>query len=134
MSRKYSGILRTLCNPSIFRILVYSESDVYAEPWYIQNRRIFRIRGIFRTRAYSEQWYIQNPNIFRTEAYSEPWHIQNSGIFRTLGYSEPEGNSEPCQTSMMEHCAKVVNSYIVVFANYNYFCNISVSCSLLFKI
>ena len=65
MPRKYSGILRTLCNPSIFRTL----------------------------------------------AYSEPWHIQNRGIFRTLGYLELGANLEPRQTSTMEHCAKVVNSY-----------------------
>ena len=45
------------------------------------------------------------------EAYAEPWHFQNRGIFRTLGYSEPKAYSEPCQTSEMEHCAKIVNSY-----------------------
>ena len=92
--RKYSDILRTLCNPSIFRTLIYSKPWQYAEP-----------------DAYAE----------------EPWHIQNRGIFRTLGYSEP------CQTSMMEHCAKIVKQ-IVAFANYNYFCNISYSRSLLFTI
>ena len=87
MPRKYSDILRTLCNPSIFRTLVYSKL----------------------------------------------WHIQNIGIFRALGYSEPEANSESCQTSMMEHYAKILAA-IAVFGNYNYFCNISFSRSLLFKI
>ena len=82
MPGKYSGILRTLYNPSTFRTLVYSK------PWHIQNQR-----------------HVQNPGIFKT------------GIFRTLGYSEPEANSEPCQTSMMEHCAKIVNSY-------SYFCKL----------
>ena len=48
MARKYSGILRTLYNPSIFRTLVYSKP-----------------------------WHIQNPDIFRTEVYSEPWDTQN---------------------------------------------------------
>ena len=77
--------------------------------------------GILRT-LYNAQ-HIQNPSIFKTLAYSEPeacaepWHIQNRGIFRTLGYSVPEANSEPCQTSMMEHCAKIVNSY-------SYFCKL----------
>ena len=52
MPRKYSGILRTLHNPSIFRALVfktlpYSEPEAYAEPWHIQNS------GIFRTMGYS---------------------------------------------------------------------------------
>ena len=70
MPRKYSGTLRTLCNPGIFRTLVYSK------PWHIQNQK----------------------------------HMQNPGIFRTEVYSEPKVNSEPCQTSTMEHCAKVVNS------------------------
>ena len=53
MPRKYSGILRTLCSPSIFRTLVHSkpwhiQKKTYAEPWNIQNR------GIFRTLGYSE--------------------------------------------------------------------------------
>ena len=48
MPRKYSGILRTLCYSSRFRILVYSKP-----------------------------WHIQNPDIYRTEAYSEPWDTQN---------------------------------------------------------
>ena len=55
--------------------------------------------------VYSEPWYIQNPGIFRTLVYSESWYIQNPGIFRTLVYSEP------CQTSMMEHFAKIVKGY-----------------------
>ena len=54
------------------------------------------------------------------DAYSEPWHIQNPGVFRTLAYSEP------CQTSTMQHFAKIVNGY-------NYFRNISISCSLLYE-
>ena len=49
MPRKYSRLLRTLCNPSIFRTL-----------------------------AYSKPWHMQNPDIFRTEVYSEPWDTQNS--------------------------------------------------------
>ena len=39
----YSGIIRTLCDPSIFRNLVYSK------PWYIQNQKHIQSRGIFRT-------------------------------------------------------------------------------------
>ena len=51
-----------------------------------------------------------------TPAYSEHLHIQNrgifgTGIFRTLEFSEPEANSEPCQMSTMDSCAKIVNSY-----------------------
>ena len=48
MARKYSGILRTRCNCSIFKTLVYSKP-----------------------------WHIQNAEIFRTEVYSEPWDTQN---------------------------------------------------------
>ena len=46
----------------------------------------------------------------------EPWHIQNPGEFRTLA----------CQTSTMQHFAKIVND------NY-YFRNISFSRSLLYE-
>ena len=46
LPRIYSGILRTLCSPSMFRTLIYSK------PWDIQNPNIFR--------------YIQNPGILRT--------------------------------------------------------------------
>ena len=57
MFRKYSGIFRILCNPHIFRMLVYSKS-------------------------------------------------------------EPKAYSEPCQTSMIEHFANIINSYpVVVFTN-----------------
>ena len=33
----YSGIFRTLCNPSIFKTLLHSEPKAYSELWYIQN-------------------------------------------------------------------------------------------------
>ena len=130
-------------NPGMLRTLTYSEPKACAEPWHIHNP------VIFRTLLYLEPRYIQNlrhmqnpgifqtlvcwePDIFKTLAYwepetcSEPWriqnprhtqnqrHIQNSGIFRIHSYSEP------CQTSMMEGFAKIVNSYA-------YFHNISFS-------
>ena len=78
----YSHIFKTLCNPGIFRTVIYPE------PW------IFRTRSIFRTLAYVELWYIQNPL-----------------IFRTLAFSNSEAYSEPCQTSTMKHFAKIVNGY-----------------------
>ena len=59
----------------------YISGKIYSEPWYIQNPGIFRTRSIFRTLVYLE-----------LEAYSEPWYIQNSR----------------CQTSTMEHLAKIV--------------------------
>ena len=49
MSRTYSGILRTLRSPSIFRTL-----------------------------EYSKPWHIQDPDIFKSERYAEPWDTQNS--------------------------------------------------------
>ena len=52
--------------------------------------------------------------------HSEPWHIKNPGVFRTLTYLEP------CQTSSIQHFAKMVNGY-------NYFRNISFSRSLLYE-
>ena len=67
------------------------------------------------TPAYSESWLLKTLAYVEPEAYAEPWHIQNRGISRTLRYSEP------CQTSMMEHCTKIVNrelfsQIIIIFA------------------
>ena len=60
--RNYSGIFWTLCNPNMFRTLVYLES------WHIQNQR-----------------HIQNPGLSKTLAHSESWDIQkNRGILRAL--------------------------------------------------
>ena len=56
----YSGIFKTLCNPGMFRTVVYPEPFTYSEP-----------------EAYSEPWQIHNPGLFRTPIYSERWHIQN---------------------------------------------------------
>ena len=63
MLRKYSAILRTLCNPSIF------------EPWHTQNPGIFRTRSICRTLAYSEQRYIQNPRQIQNPVKQLRWSI-----------------------------------------------------------
>ena len=38
-------------------------------------------------------------------------------MFRTFLYAEPKAYVEPCQTSVMEHLGKIVNSY-------NYFCKL----------
>ena len=76
ISRNYSGIFRTMCNPGIFRIVVYPEPD------------IFRTRSISRIPVYPEPWYIQNPSIFKTLAYRNQKHIHNPGTFRSLVYSE----------------------------------------------
>ena len=35
--RVYWGIFRTLCNPGMFRTLIFWEPEAYPEPWYIQN-------------------------------------------------------------------------------------------------
>ena len=58
----YSGIFKTLCNPGIFRTVVYPE------PWHIQKQK-----------------YIQNLGIFAILVYSEPPQIQNAGIFKIQG-------------------------------------------------
>ena len=91
--------------------------------------------GIFRT--------LCNPNIFGTLVYSKPWHIQNqrytenSDIFRTEVYSEPWDNQNPRQTQnpvkdLWRSIAQKLLTAIVVFTNYNSFCNMSLSRSLLF--
>ena len=87
--------------------------------------------------VYSKIWYIQNPGISKTSIFRT--HIQSSGIFKTrdmfriLGYSELEAYSEACQTSTMEHFEKQVAA-IIIFASYNYFRNISISCPLVEEI
>ena len=37
----YRNILRTLCNPGIFRTLVYSEREAYSEPIHTENPGMF---------------------------------------------------------------------------------------------
>ena len=66
--RNFSNILQTLCNSSIFRNLIYSES------WHIQNQRHTKNSGRFKTLVHTEP-----------EIYSESRAIQNPGIFRTGG-------------------------------------------------
>ena len=63
----YSGIFKTLCNPGVFRTVVFPE------PWHIQNQKHILNSGIFTTLVYSELPYIQNADIFKI-----------AGIFRTL--------------------------------------------------
>ena len=55
----YSGIIRTLCYPDMFKTVVYPE------PLHVQNLQ-----------------HIQKPGIFGTLVYSEPCYIQNAGIFQ----------------------------------------------------
>ena len=64
------GIFRTICNPDIFRTLVYTE------PKHMLSR------DILRNVAYSELWYIQKPDIFRTLAYSKPCQTSTIERFR----------------------------------------------------
>ena len=65
----YTGIFSTLCNPGIFRTVVYSESWIFKTGRHIQNS------------VYPNLWHIQNQR-----------HIQNPGLFRILGYSESRVN------------------------------------------
>ena len=59
-NQAYSGIFRIMCNPGVFRTVVYPE------PWYIQNQK-----------------HIQNPGMFTYLVYSETRYIiQNAGIFK----------------------------------------------------
>ena len=86
--KNYSGVFRTLRNPTIFRNLIYSE------PLLIQNQKHNQKPFILRNLVYSESevywehWYIQNSGIFRNLLYSKPWHIQIPVIFRTMAYSK----------------------------------------------
>ena len=61
-----------------------------------------------------------------TPTYLEPCYIWIRGIFRTRSICRTLTYSEPCQISTMQHFAKIVNAY-------NYFHNISFSCSLLYE-
>ena len=70
----------------------------------------------------------------RTLSYLEPLYIQNFEIFRTLTYSRCGACSERCQVSMMKTFAKIINSTIIIFTNYNYFHSIGLKNSLLHEI
>ena len=78
----YSVIFKTLCNPGIFRTLVYPK------PWHIQNQK-----------------HIQSLGIFPTLVYLEPPYILNAGIFKIRGILRR------CQTSTRKSFAKIVNGY-----------------------
>ena len=82
----YSGIFKTLCNPGIFRTVVYPE------PWHIQNQKLIQNPGIFRTLEYSESPQIQNSDIFKKRSmkivnvynYFRSMSLPiNAGIFKT---------------------------------------------------
>ena len=104
-SSVWSDIFRTLCNPGLFRTLVYSETW-YCDTWYIQNPGIFR-NLVLRHLVYSEPWHIQKPS------------IATPAIFRTLAYLEL------CQTS---------RTAIIIFAKSNHLHNFSSSGTLLYEI
>ena len=71
-------MFRILCNPGIFRTLIYLEPTK------------------FRTK-YAEPWHIQNPGIFRILTYLEPEK-----------YSEPLVYLKSCKVSTVERFAKKV--------------------------
>ena len=44
----YSGIIRTLCNPGIFRNLTYSEPEAYSEPYQtFMMERFMQIANVY---------------------------------------------------------------------------------------
>ena len=65
---------------------------------------------------------MHNPGTFRTEVYSETWDTQN---LRQI--------QNPVKRLQWSIVQKLLTA-IAVFPNYNYYCNISFSHSLLFKI
>ena len=90
--------LRTLCNPGIFRTLVYSKPEEYWEPSQASTLNIFLyIRRYtydevfysetFATTTYLDFWYIQNPSTFRTQdiRYRESLIYTSPSILRTRG-------------------------------------------------
>ena len=88
----------------------------YSELWYTQNPGIFKTRVIFRTPVYTKLRHVQSQR-----------HVQKPGLFRILRYSEPKTYSEHCQTSTMKRFDKQLTA-IIIFASYNYFCNIGAIC------
>ena len=105
----HSGIIRHI--QELFRhIQTYFKPCVtlaYLGTWYLQNSGIFRTRSLFKTLVYSQPW-----------CNSEPRYILNAGICKTRGIFRT------LQTSTIKRFAKIVNGY-------NYFCSISLMCSLL---
>ena len=104
--KNYLGVFLTLCNPVIFRTLVYSEF------WHIQNQRHIQNPCISKTLANSEP-----------DAYSESWAKQNPEIFRTVRILKT------LTTYTMERFEKQLTA-VIILASYNYFRNISFLCPL----
>ena len=78
-----SIFLRTLCNPGIFRILVYSEPEEYSEPCQasIMQRFLNENTGVFTMwHIYDGVFYLE-PSV--TMTYLDSWYIQNLRIFST---------------------------------------------------
>ena len=108
--RNYSGLFWALCNPDIFRILVYSESSHIQDQSHIQNPCISKVLAHSEIETYSESWALQNPRIIRTGFIPRTlWNIYNGLLEKQL-------------------------TAITIFANYNHFCNITFSCPLIHKI
>ena len=142
MSGKYSAILRTLCNPSIFKTLQSVIQNFRTAPrifkkehfWHSFTQKYLKItlflekgtllsnnlRGSIRLPDANSFWIVPCPDIFRAEVYSEPWDTQNlMQIQNTVKH-------------LRRNIALKLLTAMVVFANYNYFCNTSFSHSLLF--
>ena len=119
-NKRHSGRFRHIhAYSATFRhVQEYSETWItlaYSESRHIQNKK-----------------HIQNPDISKTLAYSEPetylesWATQNTWIFRTGDILRTLSNIY--DEVLWETVA------IIIFANYNYFCNISFPGPLLHKI
>ena len=116
----YSAIFRHVQTyPDIIRdVQEYSETWVtlaYSESRHILNKKHIQNPGISKTLAYSE-----------LETYLESWATQNTWIFRTGDILRTLSNIY--DEVLWETVA------IIIFANYNYFRNISFPGPLLYKI
>ena len=113
-----------MCNPSIFRTVVYSESNAYfCTAKHLSrnilcktlcNPDIFRILGIFRTLVYSE-----------IEAYLEPCkYIRWSSLLRTLcSYSRFRGPAYSKHSHIQNRCVSASPKCISCFLELlKYYC------------
>ena len=62
-------------------------------------------------------WYIQNPGLYRALAYSELEPYSEP----SLVYSGPQANSQPSQTSGIEHFTKLMQVLFCTFFKYGKF-------------
>ena len=110
---------RSVCNPGIFRTLVYSES------WHIQNPDITKTLARLKPETYSEFWAVQNPRIFRirdilllvlvVESMIKHKHKHETSILDMVNFLKWKVGI----LTFNCYCQSIVLFYVFIFQNYS---------------